>query len=463
MARPSKSAAIDYTTPHDLTHGLLERAACPADRPFVLVKDADKKGLRLRVTQAGGKHWQFETRIKGKLFTRALGEWPAVSIAEAKEEAHRLRGLAEKGTDPREIERQQQAEREAAQAAAQAAAEAAQAQAEREAAEAAERALTVGEVWPLYLAQGRPKRRDAWKPRYRADLESMASPGGEPKKRGQGVTLPGPLWPLMGLALVDVTPDALAMWYDSEALRGKHQAARALMMFKGFLRWCAARPEYRNLTDRDAGKADAIAQNLPTTKRRTDALEAAQVPGWWAGVEELSNRTASAYLRALLLTGARREELASLTWENVDFRWRKLTIADKVEDTRTIPLTPYLAHLLATLPRHGPYVFASTGKAGRITDTRASHARALQSAGIERLTIHGLRRTFSLFGEAAGAPAGAIAQVMGHKPSATAEGYRPRSIDALRPFLERIEAHILQLAGVQFDAQAEPGKLRIVA
>ena len=83
MARPSKSAAIDYTTPHDLTHGLLERAACPADRPFVLVKDADKKGLRLRVTQAGGKHWQFETRIKGKLFTRALGEWPAVSIAEA--------------------------------------------------------------------------------------------------------------------------------------------------------------------------------------------------------------------------------------------------------------------------------------------------------------------------------------------------------------------------------------------
>lgn len=66
-------------------------------------------------------------------------------------------------------------------------------------------------------------------------------------------------------------------------------------------------------------------------------------------------------------------------------------------------------------------------------------------------------------GEAAGAPAGAIAQVMGHKPSATAEGYRPRSVDALRPFLELIEAHILKLAGVQFDADAKPGKLRVVA
>ena len=51
---------------------------------------------------------------------------------------------------------------------------------------------------------------------------------------------------------------------------------------------------------------------------------------------------------------------------------------------------------------------------------------------------------------------------MGHKPSATAEDYRPRSIDALRPFLERIEAHILELAGVPFVADAEPGKLRVV-
>jgi len=75
----------------------------------------------------------------------------------------------------------------------------------------------------------------------------------------------------------------------------------------------------------------------------------------------------------------------------------------------------------------------------------------------------GLRRSFSLLGEAAGAPAGAIAQVMGHKPSATAEGYRPRSADALRPFLAKIDAHILEQAGVQFAAALEPGKLHVVA
>ena len=119
--------------------------------------------------------------------------------------------------------------------------------------------------------------------------------------------------------------------------------------------------------------------------------------------------------------------------------------------------------VLASLPRINEFVFASKGKAGRIAETRASNAKALQSAGIDGLTIHGLRRSFSLLGEAAGAPAGAIAQVMGHKPSATAEGYRPRSVDALRPFLAQIEAHILAQAGIVFDANATPGALRVVA
>ena len=427
------------------TAGRVSGFKCPPDKKQAFMWDATAPGLGLRATPAGKPAYVFQSVYQGKDLRITIGSPAAWSIPDAQAKARELQRLIDEGKDPRDLKR-----------------EALAVHAEKQAAAAA-RALTVGEVWPLYLENGKPKRRDAWKPRYRADLEAMAAPGGEKKKRGQGTTRPGPLYPLLALPLAGVNEDTLKSWYDREAVAGKHQAARALMMFRGFLRWCAARPEYRNLTDRDVGKAAAIVESLPSNTRRTDALEAAQVPGWWAGVEQLSNRTASAYLRALLLTGARREELAALTWANVDFQWRKLTIADKVETTRMIPLSPYMAQMLATLPRVGPYVFASTGKAGRITDTRASHAKALQSAAIDGLTIHGLRRSFSLLGEAAGAPAGAIAQVMGHKPSATAEGYRPRSIDALRPFLEQIEAHILSLAGVQFDAKAAPGALRVVA
>jgi len=450
MARPKKDAHIDLSEAQELTAGLIERLTCPTGKSQTFMRDSKAPGLRVRATPASAKNprgvkaFVFEAKLNRQNIRRTIGDTRAWTIDAARTEANRLRVTLDAGTDPREVERQEQEAKAAADVAANA------------------QAVTVGDVWPRYLEEGKPKRRDAWKPGYLASIKTMSAAGGVKKKRGDGVTRSGPIYPLLALPLGDVTEDALQVWFEHEAKASKHQAARALMMFRGFLRWCAARPEYRKLINRDAGKAPAILENLPSNTRRTDAIEAAQLAGWWHGVEQLSNRSASVYLKALLLTGARKEELAGLTWANVDFQWCKLTIADKVEQTRTIPLTPYLAQLLATLKRQNTFVFASPGKVGRISDARYSHAKALKSAAIDSLTIHGLRRSFSLLGEAAGAPAGAIAQVMGHKPSATAEGYRPRSVDALRPFLEKIEAHILSGAGVQFDAKAAPGALRVV-
>lgn len=47
-------------------------------------------------------------------------------------------------------------------------------------------------------------------------------------------------------------------------------------------------------------------------------------------------------------------------------RWRKLTLADKVETTRTIPMSAYLRQILASLPRVNAYVFASVGSPGAL-------------------------------------------------------------------------------------------------
>ena len=49
---------------------------------------------------------------------------------------------------------------------------------------------------------------------------------------------------------------------------------------------------------------------------------------------------------------------------------------------------------------------------------------------------------------------------MGHKPSATAEKhYTVRPLDLLRVHHEKIEAWILEQAGIVFDAKAVPGTL----
>jgi integrase len=50
-----------------------------------------------------------------------------------------------------------------------------------------------------------------------------------------------------------------------------------------------------------------------------------------------------------LLTGARREEIASLRWSDVDFKWSSMRIKDKIEGERIIPLTPYVSELLSAL------------------------------------------------------------------------------------------------------------------
>ncbi len=70
-----------------------------------------------------------------------------------------------------------------------------------------------------------------------------------------------------------------------------------------------------------------------------------------------------------------------------------MTLRDKVEGTRVIPFTPYVASLLATLPRRNEFVFSSTASAGgTLVIPRNPHNDACAVAGIDDLTIHGLHR-----------------------------------------------------------------------
>lgn len=454
MPRRRKDVGLDLDIRHSLTTGLIEALICPAGKTQAFLRDSESPSLRVRVTAGGARSFVFEGKLNRETIRRTIGDVRVWTIPAARAEANRLRSQLDQGLDPRELDREKLAAREARDA------------------EAASRAITVAEVWPRYMAEGKPKRRAAWKPRYVADLIKAASPGGQPKKRGKGLTKPGHLAALMPLPLASIDQDVIREWYIKEAATARVQAARAVAMFSGFLGWCATKRDLRSLVNVDAARASALGDVLPGVKKRRDSVEIGQLQAWFGGIDKLHNRVAAVYLKALLLTGARRQEMAALTWANIDFHWRKMTIADKVDDTRVIPLTPYVSWMLYGLPRakradgsQNPYVFSSSqSKSGHISEPRAPHADVLADAGIPHVSIHGLRRTFSLLGEAAGAPGGAIAQVMGHKPSAVAEGYRPRSVDALRPYLEQIERFILDKAGVAFDDESVAvGGLRVAA
>ncbi len=462
MARPRKTAAIDYAAAHDLTHGLLEQATCPAELPFVLVKDADKKGLRLRVTKAGGKHWQFETRVKGKLFTRALGEWPSISIEQARQEAHALRGLTEKGQDPRELERQQETAKAAVIADAAAKAEAQRIAAAAKAEADKVQALTVGDVWAVYLAERRPH----WGDLHYRDHIRKAAPGGVPFKRGTGTTEAGPLFPLMALRLRDLTAPAIEAWAEGEAKARQTSARLAWRILKVFLGWCDEQPAYAGLLPaKNPAKTKKSREHLGKAGTKSDVLQRGQLSAWFTAVQLNQNPVIAAYLQTLLLVGARPGEVIAMRWEDVNTQWKGITIRDKVEGLRVIPLTPYVAHLLSALPRRNEWVFSSpTSKAGNITEPNHPHTTACTVAGIDGLTLHGLRRSFKSLTEWLEVPVGVVAQIQGHKPSATAEKhYIVRPLELLALHHEKIEAWMLEQAGIVFDAKAAPGALRVVA
>lgn len=68
------------------------------------------------------------------------------------------------------------------------------------------------------------------------------------------------------------------------------------------------------------------------------------------------------------------------------------------------------------------------------------------------MTLQGLRRSFGTLAEWLEVPTGVVAQIQGHKPSALAEKhYRRRPLDLLRQWRTRIEAWMLEQAGIELD------------
>lgn len=209
----------------------------------------------------------------------------------------------------------------------------------------------------------------------------------------------------------------------------------------------------------NAAKSEDARESLGKAKVKDDVLQHEQLPAWFDAVKQIGNPVISAYLQCLLLTGSRREELAALRWVDVDFHWNKLTIHDKFEDFRIIPLTPYVAHLLAALPRRNEYVFSSPG---RLTEPRIAHNQACAVAGLD-MTLHGLRRSFATLSEWTETPAGIDAQIQGHKAQGVREqNYIRRPLDLLRMWHIKIEAWMLEQAGIEFNQSQFVQGLRVV-
>ncbi|MDQ2819847.1 MAG: integrase family protein [Pseudomonadota bacterium] len=469
-----------------LTAGRIADFKCEVGKSQSFLWDAIEPGLGLRVTSTGSKAYIFQSKLAGKTIRTTIGDprtWSLESPRDkagrptgkgAREEANRLQHIINEGRDPRIVRADGLAAEQGArdhQAAEQAAEDARQVR----------ESVTVGQLWPIYVADRTPD----WSDLHLRDHARVIQEGGAARARSKKKTEAGPLAELAAYRLGDLTVERIDKWAKAEAAKRATSARLALRLLRAFLHWCSRHKDYAGICDASITNSKRAKQSLGKSKaKKHDLLQREQLSAWFAEVLKIRNPVVSTYLQVLLLIGARREELAALRFEDIDFTWKSIKLHDKVEEYRLIPLTPYVERLFLTLKRlnetpptkrvqrrlnaagivwePSPWVFSSPKAAsGRLTEPSIAHRKACEAAGI-KLSLHGLRRSFATLSLWTLAPGGVAAQIQGHAAQGVREeNYIFRSLDLLRMGHEMIENYILEQAGI--NGAAVPAGLLLVA
>ena len=416
----------------ELTSGKIAKFKCDEGKARTYLWCKEVKGLGIIATTAGSKSYIFQTKICGKSMRLTIGAVNVWSIGNAQKEARRLQFLIDQGKDPRQVKSDEAAAKVAAVVYK-------QAQEYRE-------TVTVGMAWGEYLVDRKP----FWGARHYDDHLDVIHAGGEKRARSNKLTEPGVLASLATVRLVDLTLDRMTQWAKVEGSKRAGRARIAARLLSVFLNWCCDHEQYKTIINGNPVKNKKVREQLGKPGSLGDVLQKQQLPAWFVAVRQIQNPVISAYLQALLLTGARPNELTALRWNDIDFQWDSMTIRDKVEGLRVTPLPPYLKYLLANLPRRNEFVFSSsTAAGGFLVDPHDAFKKACAIAGVN-LTLYGLRGSFASLCEWVEAPAGIAAQIQGHKPSGVREKhYIRRPLDLLRMWHIKIEQWILQEAGVE--------------
>ena len=452
-----------------LTSARIKAFDCPVDTKQAFLWDSEVKGLAVRATK-NVKAFIYQTELNGKTLRITIGDAGVWSIDEqrgmggellahgARAEARRLQTIIDQGDDPRELKAQKKAATIAKTAKEQV------------------RGQPALEAWNSYITARCLKpteKHRVWSERHANDHRGMVAEGGKIITRGRRIGAPaeqqeGILRQLLSMPLKNITRPRVEAWFNSELTNRPRRATLAITVLGAFFNWCKTHDKYS--AEVEGNPCQDLKKRLQAPTEKKDVLQREQLALWFEYVKKINNPITAAFLQCLLLTGARRNELAKLKWADVDFEWATLHLHDKVDAAgRTIPAPPYVLSLLADLKRRATvkvvgikgapvapvkpsvWAFASEFSAsGYLAEPRHPHNQAVSAAGLPPMTINGLRRSFKTLSEWVECPIGVVAQVMGHKPSATAERhYTRREVGLLRIWHNKIEEFILTEANIE--------------
>ena len=166
----------------------------------------------------------------------------------------------------------------------------------------------------------------------------------------------------------------------------------------------------------------------------------------------------SAFL-LLMLTGCRRNEIATLKWEHVHYN--HLDLPDSKTGRRRIPLPREAYDTLMELPRRegNPYVILGATEEGHITDLERPWRRIRERAGLSDVRIHDLRHTYASVAMQNGIDPFTLKEILGHKNLTTTLRYAHLADDAVQKAAGSVAS---RLAGAMRRAQPRSRTLSLV-
>jgi len=186
-------------------------------------------------------------------------------------------------------------------------------------------------------------------------------------------------------------------------------------------------------------------------KRKQGVIKKHQLKAWFEATDELPDiteygSTLKDYLQLIIFTGLRKNEAASLEWNNIDFKDKTLYVPiTKNGKPHTLPLSNYLYKLLKRRYKHktNSYVFPARYGEKHLTTPQKGILRVRDIANLY-FTLHDLRRTFITIAESLDISPYAVKKLVNHSMSndVTAD-YIVWDIDRLRKPMQQITDFII--------------------
>lgn len=165
-----------------------------------------------------------------------------------------------------------------------------------------------------------------------------------------------------------------------------------------------------------------------------------EMPKFFESLKVEENETVRDYVWLSLFTGARKSNVLSMRWSDINWHAEEWRIPiTKNGESHTIPLVSKALEILENrkLNANSEWVFPSaTSKSGHLIDPKKGWKRILDRAGIKNLRIHDIRRTLGSYQAITGASLSIIGKSLGHKSSAATEVYSRLNNDPVKASME---------------------------